>query len=238
MIHLYLVGGAVRDILLGRPSKDFDFAVEAASYDEMKEWLFENNFEIFLETPQYFTIRARRNQPWVFGGIDVSGLTFDFVLCRKEGSYIDGRRPDHVEPGTIFDDLERRDFTMNAIAIQEDGVILDPHDGTRDIQSRVIRCVGKAEDRLEEDALRIFRAIRFAVTLSFKTDDDILDYIEGNLNFELLNKTSEERIREELFRAFSYSTLNTLDELERYSELREWVFTETSLWLMPTMKGR
>src|SRR4051812_36297006 len=110
-VHLYEVGGHVRDSLLGIKSKDIDFAVEAESFMELFNWLNAQKFDIFLITEEYGTIRARFPK----GHVN-AGLTADFVLCRKDGNYSDGRRPDSVSPGTIFDDLARRDFTVNAMA--------------------------------------------------------------------------------------------------------------------------
>ncbi len=103
MVKIYLVGGSIRDQLLGLKSKDLDYAVEAGSYEEMRDYIKENG-KIFLETPEYLTIRAHLK----------NGEPADFVLCRKDGEYSDGRRPDKVTPGTLYDDLARRDFTVNA----------------------------------------------------------------------------------------------------------------------------
>jgi tRNA nucleotidyltransferase/poly(A) polymerase len=237
MTQCYLVGGAVRDLLLGKKPKDFDFAVEASSYEAMRNWLLESGFEIFLEAPEYFTIRARHSGPWIFADMNLSTHTFDFVLCRRENAYSDGRHPDSVEVGTIYDDLARRDFTMNAMAIAENGQFIDPYDGKDDIEEKLIRCVGDT-DRLIEDALRVFRVIRFAVVLSFDIDDPILDLIESGYPIQFMDNVSVERIREELNKAFTYSSYATLLQLERFSHLQKWVFTETDLWLTPTLKGR
>lgn len=222
---------------MGRLSNDYDFSVEAESYEEMFKWLDANNFQIFKEDPDHFTIRARRAEPWEFAGFNMTGHTFDFVLCRKDGTYSDGRHPDSVEVGTIYDDLARRDFTMNAMAIAENGQFIDPYDGKDDIEDKLIRCVG-SRDRLIEDALRVFRVIRFAVVLGFDIDDNILDIIESGYPIQFMDNVSVERIREELNKAFTHSTYDTLMELERFSQLQEWVFTRTDLWLMPTLKGR
>jgi len=239
-VHLYLVGGAVRDHIMGRLSHDFDFSVEAESYEAMKDWLLKNDFEIFLETPQYLTIRARRKLPWSFADFNLSGQTFDFVLCRKDGAYSDGRRPDSVEMGTIYDDLARRDFTMNAIAIDEKGNILDPHGGVKDIEKRIIRCVGST-DRLEEDPLRMLRAFRFAITLDFILDEDVFYFITQQVPLSihnLMQKVAQDRIRDELTKAMAFDTFATIQALSNFPEMSNYIFNETDLWLLPTSKGR
>lgn len=240
MVKLYLVGGAVRDHIMGRLSHDFDFSVEADSYVAMKEWLLENDFEIFLETPQHLTIRARRKLPWSFADFNLSGQTFDFVLARKDGAYSDGRRPDSVEIGTIFDDLARRDFTMNAIAIDELGNIIDPHEGIFDIEEGTIRCVGDTT-RLEEDPLRMIRAFRFAITLGFTLDSSIFYFMTGqtiNSMHSLMQKVAQDRIRDELQKAMAFDTHKTILNLAVFTDLSEYIFNETDLWLLPTSKGK
>src|SRR4051812_9903063 len=108
---IYLVGGAVRDKIMNITPKDLDYSIECESFDAMRQYIIDRGGTIFLETPQYFTIRAK---------VPELGAA-DFVLCRRDGMYKDNRRPETVEVGTIFDDLARRDFTMNAIAIDEQG---------------------------------------------------------------------------------------------------------------------
>jgi tRNA nucleotidyltransferase (CCA-adding enzyme) len=233
MVKLYLIGGAVRDHLMGKTPKDFDFSVVAESYDVMREWINENNFEIFLETPQYLTIRARRMEPWIFAGFDMSGMTFDFVLARQDGAYSDGRRPDEVTPGTIFDDLARRDFTMNAVAIDTNGSIIDPFGGQKDIAASVIRCVGGVE-RLHEDGLRMMRAIRFAVQLDFMLDGEIIEMMSDPSSVDHIVNVSTDRIRDELEKALRISTMETLYWLRNFHWLGWYIFEEAGLWLKPT----
>lgn len=123
-VKFYQVGGSVRDKIMGIKPHDIDFAIGAESFGAMREAILARGGKIFLEMEKFFTIRA--NLPELGSA--------DFVLTRKDGSYSDGRRPDGVTVGTILDDLARRDFTMNAIAINvETGDILDPFDGTGDI---------------------------------------------------------------------------------------------------------
>lgn len=227
-IQVYKVGGAVRDQFLGLKSKDLDYAVEAPSFEAMQEFIAQRG-KIFLSKPEFFTIRAK-----------VNGEDADFVLCRKEHGYTDGRRPDLVTAGDIYDDLSRRDFTVNAIAIRaSDGEVFDPHAGVRDIERRVIRCVGRAEDRFSEDSLRMIRAVRFHITKDFWLDADIVDALQDQRMLDRLANVSRERIREELNRCLRHSTIQTLLMFERFPKLRNVVFgNDDTLWLEATNRDR
>lgn len=225
-VKFYQVGGSVRDEILGLRSKDIDYSVEASSYNEMREAIIDRGGEIFLETPEYFTIRA-----------NVPGMgACDYVLCRKEADYSDGRRPDKVEIGTLYDDLARRDFTMNAIAKDEDGNLIDPFDGQKDLANGLIRCVGSAEERFSEDYLRMVRAIRFAITKKMELDWAIDACLrERNMQDNLI-KVSVERIREELVKAFKHCTITTLLMIRDF-ELEPILFHKSlGLRLEPTLK--
>lgn len=235
-VKIFLVGGAVRDRLMGKVSNDWDFSVQADSFDAMRDWMIENNFEIFLETPQYHTIRARRKGAWNFGEFDLTNKGFDFVLARQDGEYSDGRRPDEVIPGTIFDDLARRDFTMNAMAIDEDGFVLDPFDGQSALQSQTISCVGNVT-RLEEDGLRMLRAIRFAIQLDFTLSPEVFGFLSDPDNVKFIRNVSVDRIRDEMHKCFKIDTLETMYYLSLFPWLANYIFTETGLWLMPTSKS-
>lgn len=224
MVKFYLVGGAVRDKLLGSKSKDLDYSVEAPSFDAMRQEIVKRGGDIFLETPQYLTIRAR-----------VPNLgAADFVLCRKDGAYSDGRRPDEVIPGTLADDLARRDFTMNAIAQDEEGNLIDPHNGQKDIVEKTIRCVGSPYKRFQEDYLRMLRAIRFSVTKEFGIEQETswaIHDLKDNAG-----KVSVERIREELYKAFMYDTPKTLNALSHYGLLQVLFNNSLGLKLKPTLE--
>ena len=225
MVKYYLVGGAVRDRFIGKQSKDMDYAVEAESFDAMRSDIIAKGGKIFLEKPEFLTIRARFGRD-----------TADYVLCRKDGAYSDGRHPDTVEVGTIADDLARRDFTMNAIAIEVGtDKIIDPFYGQADIKSKHIRCVGYATQRLDEDALRMIRAIRFAVTLGFGINDDIQIYMWNNA--DKLRQVSQERVREELTKCFQYDTIETLYRLKQFPGITGVAF-EGKMWLKPTFEER
>lgn len=236
MIKLFLVGGAVRDELLGVPSHDWDFTVEAESFDAMKSHLQSAGFTIFVDNPEFLTIRARfPKSDWNFGGKQMAVTTADFVLARKEGAYTDGRHPVSVEPGTILDDLRRRDFTINAIAQDVRGNLIDPHGGQRDIDRKLIRAVGSAHVRIGEDALRGLRAIRFSITKGFTISPDILDVLDSNWFLDSLSTVSRERIREEMFKTFSHSTRDAMAFFRNRPVLFDFVF-DGALWLKPTME--
>jgi tRNA nucleotidyltransferase (CCA-adding enzyme) len=239
VVNIYLVGGAVREIVRGYPEKvkDWDFAIEAKDFDTMEAWLKYQGFEIFVKTPQYFTIRARASKEFIFAGMDMSGRTFDFALCRTDGEYSDGRRPDSVEVGTIRTDLSRRDFTMNAIAMGADGKLIDPFDGQKDIKNGLIRLVGGVE-RLREDSLRMLRAIRFAIQLDFELDNEVHAFLYNPNNSVLLKNVDENRIRDELTKCFKINSLETLYWLQSFFGIKSYIFEETDIWLMPTTKGK
>jgi tRNA nucleotidyltransferase (CCA-adding enzyme) len=228
MVRIYQVGGSVRDKFLGVPSKDIDYAVETESYENMREYILSRG-KIYLETPRYFTIRAH-----------VDGLgDADFVLCRKDGDYLDGRRPDTVEVGTLADDLARRDFTMNAIAIDMDsGVMIDPYNGRADLEAGLICCVRDAHDRFAEDALRMLRALRFSITRNMRISAEIDSALFNPDLLKLLDiKISWERKKDELYKMFKCNSLKTIRLLKNYPSLMEILFNNT-LWLEPTLKGR
>lgn len=237
MVTLFEVGGCVRDALLGIQSKDIDFTVVAnGGWDEMRAFLIDAGFTIWLEQPEYLTIRAKFPDDYkLTSGTDVKGLTADFVLARKEDQYTDGRRPDLVTPGTLEDDLRRRDFTVNALAKGEDGTIIDLFGGMDDLQQRRLRCVGSAEDRFREDSLRALRAIRFAVTKGMSMDAGLVTALDSTWLPPLLASVSVERRREELLRAFKHDTLRTLELLSRYDKVMQATFTD-GLWLSPSLQ--
>lgn len=222
-MKIFKVGGCVRDELIGVKSKDIDYAVECGSFEEMREHIARIG-TIFLEKPEYLTIRAM-----------INGEPADYVMCRKDGYYSDNRRPDSVEPGTILDDLSRRDFTINAIAIDTaTGEYYDPFNGAADLKLGKIVCV-RSSQRLEEDPLRILRAIRFAITKNLRLDTSIIGFIQYACLSNMLRTVSIERIREELQRCFAYDTVATLDYIASFN--LSFLF-ENQLWLKPTLEER
>jgi tRNA nucleotidyltransferase (CCA-adding enzyme) len=247
----FLVGGMVRDEIMGLPSKDADFTVVLDESDipdqslmvnkvdlftVMRDRLVGEGFKIFLETPEHFTIRAqfpKGDNP--FGVRDA-----DFVLAREEGPYSDGRRPDWVRAGDLGVDLARRDFSCNAIAKAADGSLIDPFNGIQDIKDRVLRAVGNAFDRLNEDALRALRALRFSVTKGFRIDHELAFAMEAAaVVHKIENKISDERIREELNKMFQFNTVASIKAMNRFPLLTAAVFSGTvSLDATMKTKGR
>lgn len=216
----------MRDALLGVESKDIDFAVEAASFEAMESHIIGMGGEVFLRKPEFLTIRAR---------VPSLGAA-DFVLCRKDGAYSDGRRPESVTAGTIFDDLARRDFTMNAIAQDvETGILIDPHSGQKDIHDKVIRCVGNAIVRFNEDKLRVFRALRFALTKKFRIEQETNAAIH-KFTAEDFGGVSTERIRDELFKMFAAdSHAAAMALFMGFPELGKLALSR-GIWLEPTTR--
>jgi tRNA nucleotidyltransferase/poly(A) polymerase len=228
-VKAYLVGGTVRDRLLGIRSNDIDYAVEAESYDAMREWIVAQGSTIFLEKPEYVCIRALRP----------GKKPADYVLCRKDGYYSDGRHPDTVTPGTLADDLARRDFTVNAIAYDEDEeVYIDPHDGMRDLAQRQLKCVGTPEERFKEDALRMLRAVRFSITRDLSITYSVSKSLKDSALCQLLTKVSEERRREELTKCCAKDSVQTMRLLVEYPHLLNACFDGGRIWLKATMEER
>ena len=185
----WIVGGWVREVLWGRHKTDMDIATTLLP-SEVKE-LFPRSLMV---GEKYGTVIVRLDE-------SISDNTWEVTTLRSEGSYGDGRRPDQVEFGhSIEDDLARRDFTINAMAIDSDGDLIDPFGGISDLEDGVLRAVGVAGERLGEDGLRIMRAYRFLDSA------DGMRSMEGSLrsavkdNLEMLDVVSRERIGVEMMR--------------------------------------
>ena len=177
----YLVGGSVRDAVMDRPVSDWDLATSAAPVDVAR---------LFPQT----VLTGEK-----FGTVTVvlPECTVEVTTFRTDGDYIDGRHPEEVKfVSSLNDDLSRRDFTMNAMAATGDGKIIDPFGGLDDIAKGVIRCVGGPNTRFSEDALRMFRALRFSAELDFKIETETMQAIYANTG--LISRISNERIRIEL----------------------------------------
>jgi len=181
----YLVGGCVRDLLLGRTPKDWDVTTNARP-EEIQEI-----FEDTVYENDFGTVGVKTESE------DPKLKVVEVTTYRIEGKYSDKRHPDEVKFATkIEDDLSRRDFTVNAMAMDMKEEIVDPHGGQKDLKAGVIRTVGDPEARFSEDALRLMRAVRFAVELDFEIEPATrraITKLAGEL--EMIAK---ERVRDEL----------------------------------------
>lgn len=234
----YIVGGYVRDMLMGRTNSDIDYAMEVDDFQTMRSTVQNMGFKIYNEHPEFYTIKAGKNKKY-----------YDFVMCRKDGYYLDNRHPVTVDSGTIYDDLSRRDFTMNALAIKirKDEIgkecfqkyeIIDPYGGIDDINNSTIKCVGETITRLTEDPLRIIRALRFKVTLGFEFDDELNEILNQNQNITaLLKKIPDERILNELDKMFKYNSNQSLLILAKYPYILAGI-TSNNIWFKPTNKKK
>ena len=241
LFKFYEVGGKVRDEILGLQSKDVDYVAVPSdtllekykSAHEMfvilETFLTNEKFEIFLSTPDCFTVRAKFPKDHKYQGVA------DFVMARKEIGYVEGTRTPIVVPGTLKDDLERRDFTVNAMAKGDDGVIIDLFDGMSDLEKMVLSTPLPTKQTFDDDPLRVLRAIRFAITKGFSLKH--LDYYINNYDYENnMGVVSSERIREELLKCFKHDTMLTLDMLNDYPTLKRYIFENKLMWLKPTME--
>lgn len=179
----YAVGGCVRDILLNKKPHDVDFTTNATP-DEVLSCF--RNYKTFELGKKYGTISVLNN-----------GDVYEITTYRIDGKYTDSRHPDKVEfSKNLIDDLSRRDFTVNAMAIDKNGNIVDIFGGRKDLEDKVIRTVGNAEERFTEDALRIFRALRFSAKLGFTIESNTSRACK-KLSY-LLKNVHHQRLRDEL----------------------------------------
>ena len=178
----YLVGGCVRDLLRGVTPHDYDITTSARP--EETQALF-TGFAIPTGL-QHGTVTVRQNHQ-----------SFEVTTFRADGTYTDHRRPDSVTFSTdLREDLQRRDFTVNAMAMDLRGELHDPYGGQDDLRAGIIRCVGQAERRFEEDALRIMRGLRFAAVLGFSIAEDTARAMARCA--PLLRHIAAERLHEEM----------------------------------------
>lgn len=243
-MKIFLVGGAVRDGLLGVKSKDLDYVMVLDNlnlsveegFETMEKYLKNEGFTIWLSTPDMFTIRAKFPEGHKFKG------DADFVLARKELGYEpDSRRPKLVL-GTLHDDLARRDFTVNAMAQDEDGNIIDPFNGKKDLKRKVLETPIPALLTFQDDPLRMIRGLRFAITKGFEMSPEVKRAMRNIDAMEKFKRVvSYERVREELFKMFKHDTKATLRFLIEadntyFPGVLELCFGG-GMWLEPTMKS-
>lgn len=177
----FIVGGCVRDCLLGKIPNDYDITTSATP--DIIEKLFIKTIPTGIEHGTVTVVLENEN--------------FEVTTYRTEGNYLNNRRPGYVSfVSNIKEDLSRRDFTINALAYNNKEGLIDYFNGISDIKNNIIRAVGDPNKRFQEDALRMLRAIRFSCQLGFKIDD--LTYEAIKANYKLIKNISMERIRDEL----------------------------------------
>ena len=187
--NVYLVGGSVRNQIIGEESKDFDFCTDL-SYDKLKEGLSKRGYKIQEEGKEFLVLIAS----------DETGQ-YEIANFRKDGTYKDGRRPEKVDIGTMQDDSERRDFTVNALYYNlKTNLVLDPCGlGIDDCVNKILRFNGNPEDRLKEDYLRGWRAFRFQKKYNFKMERNTEKTIRSNFK-EIYENSNPARVLQELIK--------------------------------------
>ncbi|WP_352418431.1 CCA tRNA nucleotidyltransferase [Proteiniborus sp.] len=181
----FIVGGCVRDIILGKEPFDWDICTDARPEDIQR---------IFKE---FYTIPTGIKHGTIT--VVINDKNFEVTTFRTDKDYIDHRRPREVEfTSNIYEDLKRRDFTINALAYNEFDGLVDCFNGLKDLKEKILRTVGNADERFNEDALRIIRGVRFSAQLDFEIDEDTA--LAMTSNRALLEDISKERIREEFIK--------------------------------------
>ncbi len=220
----YVVGGCVRDLIVGNVPKDWDVTTNAPP-EKIQELFPEHVYENTFGTVGVKT-----------GSADPVLALVEVTPYRTEGKYSDKRHPDNVKfAARLEDDLSRRDFTINALAMDIEGNIIDPFEGKKDLKNKIVRTVGAAEQRFNEDALRLLRAIRFAAQLGFEIDLETQTAVKKNA--EWLRAISKERIRDEFVKIIEsdqgYEGILLLEELGLMKyivpELREGIGIDQNL---------
>ncbi len=220
----WVVGGCVRDVLLGRPAKDWDVATDARPEEVL------SYFRKVIPTGiKHGTVT-----------VVVHGKPFEVTTLRGEGAYTDGRRPTEVRfLDDITEDLARRDFTINAIAVDPlEQRLIDPFDGQRDLNARLLRAVGEPSQRFAEDGLRILRGARFAAVLECEIEPKTLSAMSDTAALATYAKVSAERIHDEWLKALRARVPSVAFELMRTTgmlsltcpELVEGVGCEQNRW--------
>ena len=216
----YLVGGCVRDMIMNREPKDWDLTTNATPEQIIplfEKTVYENTFgTVGVCIPKNVSGET---------SINVTHETPEYEIIevtpyRIEAEYSDFRHPDVVKfSSKLEDDLKRRDFTINALALNSKGQLVDLFEGLKDIENKVLRTVGEADDRFNEDALRILRAVRFAVQLNFTISNETMESILKNA--ELIKKISTERIRDEFMKIImSENPMTGIGMLSRFGILK------------------
>ena len=191
----YIVGGFVRDKLLKHETFDIDICTNALPKDLKK--IFKNGNS--LNNYGAFNLKIKK-------------YNIDITTYRKETEYDDKRHPNKIEyVNSLFEDIKRRDFTINSICMDKNENIIDVLDGVKDLNNKIIKVIGDANIRFKEDPLRMLRAIRLASVLEFELDGETFDAIRSNA--ELINFVSNERIKDELTKILSTNNFYNLQTI-------------------------
>ena len=195
---LYLVGGTVRDFLLGLELNDYDVVTNATPKE----------METFLENANYTFAK--------YGSVKLhyQNIKFDITTLRKEEGYLDSRHPNKIVfCDSLEDDSKRRDFTINALYMDEKERVIDFYNGKDDLENHIIRMIGDIDKRIKEDPLRIIRAARFKISLDFELDNSLLKAMIKNK--DLLKKVNKEKIEQDIKKCSNPNKLlEYLKELE------------------------
>ena len=179
--HLYLVGGSVRDYLLGIPLTDMDVVTDATPDQE----------KTFLEGGEY-TFEKYGSIRFTFDGVK-----FDLTTLRKETGYQDSRHPSEVVfTDKLEDDVYRRDITINALYLSKDLKVIDFVDGQKDLKNKIIRMIGDSDKRFLEDPLRILRVLRFKIDFGFEIEKNTYESLENNIS--LVDLLNPEKVKQEI----------------------------------------
>lgn len=205
----YAVGGCIRDLIMGKTPCDYDITTSAKPEEIIK----------IFESHKIIETGIRHGTVTVL----FDSMPLEITAYRIDGEYSDCRRPEKVTfSRNLKDDLSRRDFTINTLCYNETQGLIDMFGGARDINDKIIRCVGAPDKRFSEDALRIMRGIRFSAALGFKIDNAAFDSIKRNR--QLLTEISAERIRIEFNKLMCGK--NATDAIRNYSDVLETFIPE------------
>lgn len=222
--EIYIVGGSVRDLILGREVKDWDFTTNLTP-EEMKRLFPKNSF--------------CNNEFGTFSVVGKDKEIFEITTFRTEQGYSDSRHPDVVKWGkSLEEDLQRRDFTINAIALKivdRRSSIVDLYGGQEDLKNKLIRTVGNPDERFKEDALRLMRAIRIATQINFEIEEKTFQSIKNNS--KLINNIALERIKDEIFKILVSKNAVRGIELLKESGLLKEIIPELLEGIEVTQKG-
>ena len=178
---LYMVGGTVRDYLMGSSLTDMDLVTDATP-SEMKSFIPEADYTF----EKYGSVKLKYQK-----------IKFDITTLRKEKGYLDSRHPNEIVfTKSLENDVKRRDFTLNALYMDKDFKVIDYVGGEKDLENKILRVVGNSDIRIKEDPLRIIRAFRFQINYGFIFDKELEEAINNNLG--LLQKLNKEKIKQEI----------------------------------------